>query len=63
MIRCKLKDFQQTHGIACIETKEDLFFIYADDGKINLNKLKMAVGSTILIEGIDPKDECFMVEP
>ncbi len=61
MIRCRLKDFQQTNGIACIETKEDLFFIYAEDGKINANKLKSAIGNTIFIEGIDLNDEYCMV--
>ena len=64
MIKCKLKNFQQTKKVACIETEDDLFFLYADKGKFNKDNLKKLVaGDTILIDGIDPENDCSIVGP
>lgn len=63
-MKCKLKDFQQTKEIASIETNDNLFFLYADEGSFHKTNLKKLVrGNTVSIEGIDLNSEDYIVGP
>ena len=64
MIKCRLKNFQQIEKVVCIETGDDMSFLYANKGKFNEKNIKkLLIGDEILIEGIDLEDECCIVGP
>lgn len=64
MIQRKLKEIQQMETGISIETKEDLFFLYADKGRFNKTNLKkLLVGRTIFIEGVDLESEDYITGP